>query len=112
MITDSNRKTLRRWAALLLVVWLIAAGSAFAQSCSTLAMVGCDECCLEGSPPAITADRFEVKASQAPAVVPVFHAIAPDVQAPGPSGLVKAHHIAPLRGPPPRIPIVFLRLAL
>lgn len=108
------RRYLPRLAALVLLVWLLAAGTAFAQACASTAHLGCEECCTHVDPAA--------PATAATAAVPVSPEQPAPLwpPAPGAGSAQVAAAGAPLAQPPPRqvapprirIPIAFLRLAL
>lgn len=105
------RRTLPRLAAAVLLVWLLAAGSAFAQACASTVHIGCDECCAElNAAPAPTELRqdspplVQMAASLFPEG-PGFHFMAAPAANADRAWSTEPH-------PPERIPILFLRLAL
>ena len=109
---SSLRRQLPRLAALVLLVWLLAAGSAFAQACASSAHLACDECCTQVDPAAPSAAASLPAGAEQPA--PIWPAASALDMAQ--SGAVEAALVRPppWQVAPPRvgIPIAFLRLAL
>jgi hypothetical protein len=108
---NTCRNHFRTLAALVLVAWMFSAGAAFAQACVSTIHLACEECCTEAKPAATVADqRLDALAPAGshpgPPPAPV------DVAADAAAHLPAARWSATGPGRPPRIPIVFLRLAL
>jgi hypothetical protein len=106
------RQHFSRLAALVLLVWLFAAGAAFAQACASTAHLLCEECCAEiGMTATVQEQRQEtVLATHA---MPTCHGLAASSYPVADAGTLQS--IAPSAPDPlpgrPRIPIFFLRLA-
>lgn len=106
------RHRVSRLAALVLLVWLFAAGAAFAQACVSTAHLLCEECCTEAQAATPQPEqRTDIAASAA---------AQPWITASALAGVFGAglqeRPPSPQEPPGPRgrtpIPIVFLRLAL
>jgi hypothetical protein len=106
------RHRLPRLAALVLLVWLFAAGTAFAQACVSTAHVLCEECCAEEKAATPTPEqRLDIAASTAGQPWITASAVAGTFAHAAQERIAFAQEPP---GPPARrsIPIVFLRLAL
>ena len=109
---SSLRRQLPRLAALVLLVWLLAAGSAFAQACASSAHLACDECCTHADPAVPSAaPTLPAGAEQAAPIWPAASTL--DMAQIGAVAAVMLRP-PPRDAAPPRvrIPIAFLRLAL
>lgn len=109
-----RRKTLARIAALALVLWVFAAGAAFANACATsMDMLECDQCCTEVKAPVLRVDTTDRIVLPAPGDLPPLPA-PPLGVAPRQLQADTTRLLAQSRASPPRqrIPIEFLRLAL
>ena len=104
------RRNLPSLAAVVLVLWLLAAGTAFAQACVATAHIGCGECCTELSEAPAPAEVRQD--TTVPAEVPPAFGAASELHRV--FGAMPRPDRTIVSGPrrPERIPILFLRLAL
>jgi len=108
---NSLRRNIPLLAAIVLLVWLFAAGTAFAQACASAAHPCCEECCTElSAAPTSHELRQDTPTSSAASWVLPAATVQPrkHIAMARPS----AWHCTSDPTPPERIPILFLRLAL
>jgi hypothetical protein len=108
----SLRKYLKTLAALVLLVWTFSVGAAFAQACASSVDLACEGCCTEVKPATAAVDqRIDTLAppqpQPGPPPAPLQLTLATAENAPEPLRFQPETHFRP-----PRIPVVFLRLAL
>lgn len=105
------RRNVPLLAAIVLLAWLFAAGTAFAQACVSAAHPCCEECCAElSAAPAPHELRQDTPTSSAV----VWASPEASVQPPADVAMARpaAWRCTAEPAPPERIPILFLRLAL
>lgn len=100
-----------RLAAIVLLLWLFAAGTAFAQACATSVHPCCEDCCAEWS---AVAAPHELRQDVAVSSTPTWIAPPAVVYAKLPPATMQPSvwHRPEDSTPPERIPILFLRLAI
>jgi hypothetical protein len=104
------RQHLKTLAAIVLLVWTFSVGPAFAQACASSVALACKGCCTELKP--ATADQrtdtlAPLQRRPGPPPAPLQPTLVTEGEMPT---LLPLHGQGHLR--PPRIPVVFLRLAL
>jgi hypothetical protein len=106
------RNNFSRFAAIVLLVWLFAAGTAFAQACVSTSELLCEECCTEVKAATPVAEvRLDTSVPAQPAPPWLVASLSPEVFT-GPTVETYLPDRPPPASAPTRIPIVFLRLAL
>jgi hypothetical protein len=108
----SVRKYLKTLVALVLLVWTFSVGVAFAQACVSSVELACEGCCTEVKPATAAADqRTDALAppqpQPGPPPAPLQLTLATAENRPESLCSAPEEHFRP-----PRIPVVFLRLAL
>ena len=108
---NTLRRNIPLLAATVLLLWLFAAGTAFAQACASAVHPCCEECCTELSA-APTSHELRQDTPPSSAASWVLPAAAVRVRNHIAMAQPSEWHRTSDPTPPERIPILFLRLAL